>query len=141
MKRGPSPQLPSTKIERGTYRPHRDKDKIEVVCPMTDNPQMPEWLTPEGEVVWINTIMLTTPRVAAGDTNTFGFYCNIIGAIGKAFMSGSVPPTSAITEARKLGELFGLSGAQSRVLVKSPAQIEVNPFNKFKSLRRDVETP
>lgn len=128
MKRGPKPTLPSEKIVRGTWRNDRDGGVAEIIEPAA-LPLQPDWLTPEGEVIWQDDI----GRVAAGrlvserDSTLFATYCNLAGANGLAWRAGEVPPAAHITALRQLAELFGLAGAKSR-LVSGEAPKSANPF-------------
>jgi hypothetical protein len=131
MKRGAKPPLPSTKVARGTYKRSRDLGKFELIPPDA-MPVRPAWLTAAGEEVWIDNVGRAMPPLTEADSVVFAIFCNTVGAIGQAYMSGGVPPVAAQAEARRLGELFGLAGALSRV-GREGAPKEPNPFlNRFK---------
>lgn len=129
MKRGRKPELPSTKIVRGTYQPCRDAGKVELIEP-DSLPVQPDWLTEAGQEVWMDDI----GRVADGrfvterDTTMFANYCNLQGAINQAWRSGGVPPAAHLSEARKMAEQFGLFGAKSRIMVGQKDGKTANPF-------------
>lgn len=129
MKRGPKPELPSTKEARGTLQPCRDGHKVEIIEPES-LPQRPDWLTAEGEEVWIDDL----GRVSAGrllserDATMFAQYCNLQGAIIKTWRLGEVPPAAHLMEARKMAEQFGIFGAKSRLGVKVDDGKKANPF-------------
>ena len=55
MQRGPKPQLPATKLDKGTYQPCRDANRVEIIAPDA-LPQKPDWLTAAGEEVWMDEI-------------------------------------------------------------------------------------
>ena len=46
MKAGPKPQLPSTKEQRGTWRPDRDGGRVVQLVTAGDPPVIPDYLTP-----------------------------------------------------------------------------------------------
>ncbi len=131
MKRGPKPELPSTKAVRGTLQRCRDAGRIEVVEPDA-LPAKPDWLTTAGEEVWIDDI----GRVSVGrlvterDSTMFANYCNLQGAITMAWRSGEVPPAAHLMEARKMAEQFGIFGAKSRLKVDGDGGKTSNPFAK-----------
>lgn len=116
MKRGPKAQLPSEKKAKGTYQPVRDGHRVEVIEPDA-MPRQPNWLTPEGEEVWLDDIGRVKLATEA-DSTLFGNYCNLQGSIIKAMRSGEVPPITAFAEARKMQEVLGIGGARSRIGVK-----------------------
>lgn len=131
MKRGPKPELPSTKAARGTIQKCRDAGKIELIEPDA-LPARPDWLTPAGEEVWIDDVgRVTAGRLAAEkDSTMFAQYCNLQGAIIQAWRSGAVPPAAHLMEARKMAEQFGIFGAKSRVKVGGNGGNTTNPFAK-----------
>jgi hypothetical protein len=51
MTRGPKSELPSVKASSGTFRPHRDRFKVEVVT-SSALPVKPGWLTAAGQTIW-----------------------------------------------------------------------------------------
>jgi len=122
MKRGPKKPTPAAKIARGTWRADRDAAPLllpGIVAP-SDLPQRPSWVTIEGDEIWEAWLgdALAVGMVATFDAITFGNLCNLQGAIASAWRAGEVPPAAHLVEARRLAELFGLAGPQSRV--KSP---------------------
>lgn len=131
MKRGPKPDLPSTKEARGTIQKCRDANRIEVIEPDA-LPAQPDWLTTAGEEVWQDDI----GRVAQGklvnerDSTMFGNYCNLQGAIILAWRAAEVPPASLLMEARKMAEQFGIFSAKSRLQIKGGDGPSSNPFAK-----------
>jgi len=128
VKRGTKPGLPSERVARGTYRRDRDPGYVEVIEP-DSLPQRPDWLTPEGDEVWMDDIGRVSAHrlVSEKDASLFGQYCNLMGACIKAWRAGEVPPITAIAEARKMAELFGIAGARSRLKIAQPEKSE-NPF-------------
>ena len=132
MKRGAKPDLPSTKTARGTFRNDRDGSVVEIVDPGA-LPQQPTWLTDEGKLIWLDDIgrVSSTKLATENDSTIFANYCNLQGAIATAWRKGEVPPITALTEARRMAEQFGLFGRKSRVMAggKEPGEIE-NPFRR-----------
>ncbi len=128
MKRGPKPLLPSEKEARGTLQPVRDSHKVEIVEP-SSMPQMPDWLSAEAQEIWLDDIgRVTASRlVTERDTSAFANYCSLQASIVKCWKAGEVPPITALAEARKLQEIFGIAGARSRVQVRPEAGAG-NPF-------------
>jgi len=114
-------QLPSELKAHGTYRADRDPGLVEVIEPES-LPQRPDWLTSEGEEVWMDDVGRVSAHklVSEKDTTQFAQYCNMTGACIRAWRSGEVPPVSAIAESRKMAELFGICGARSRLKVAQP---------------------
>jgi hypothetical protein len=131
MKRGPKPDLPSQKLARGTFRPSIDAGKVEVIEPNA-MPVQPDWLTAEGEEVWMDDLGRVSEGRLVGekDSTQFANYCNLQGAINKAWRSGECPPVAALTEARRMAEQFGIFGAKSRLQQKGDPGQTKNPFSR-----------
>src|ERR1700730_2879207 len=130
MQRGRKPDLPSVKRRRGTFRADRDAGRFEIVVP-SDPPIMPSWLTEAGKSAWLDNVgrVMQSGLCTELDSDLFANYCNLIGAIAQAWAAGEVPPSWAIGEARRLGELLGLAGAHSRLLRHGGAPPDPNnPF-------------
>ena len=127
---GRKPELPSVKEARGTFQPSRDGGRVEIIAP-DQPPQQPDWLTAEGEQVWLDDIgrVLKAGIVKEVDSTAFGNYCNLQGAITKAWTAGEVPPAAYLAEARRLAEQFGVLGDKSRLLVIKPGGTD-NPFKR-----------
>lgn len=135
MKRGRKADPPSHHAQRGTFQPSRHGNAIEIlaanaVIEPRALPVQPDWLTAAGKLVWADDIgRISTTRMATElDSNLFGNYCNLQGAINLAFSAGAVPPAAYVAEARKMQELFGIGGARSRVLKTPGSGPTVNPF-------------
>lgn len=128
MKRGPKEQTPGTKLQRGTFRQDRDAGRVELFAP-SDPPIAPDWLTEAGRDVWLDDIgrVLTVGTVTELDSTLFATYCNMAGALTLAWRAGEVPPVTAISEVRKMQEMFGLAGTRSRIGVKDDKKSS-NPF-------------
>jgi hypothetical protein len=131
MKRGPKPDLPSQKLARGTFRQDIDAGKVEVID-ANSMPSQPDWLTAEGEEVWMEDLgRVSNGRlVAERDSTQFANYCNLQGAINKAWRSGQCPPVAALTEVRRMAEQFGIFGAKSRLQQAGENGKTKNPFSR-----------
>lgn len=130
MRRGPKPELPSSKRKRGTFRADRDSGALEIVSSIA-LPQQPDWLTEAGKEIWLDEVgrVSSTGLATETDSAMFATYCNLQGACAEAWMTGEVPPASHLMEMRKLAEQFGLSGAKSRLIKGAQGgQAGGNPF-------------
>ncbi len=129
MKRGPKAELPSVKLRRGTHQPCRDAGRIELIEPDA-LPVQPDWLTDDGRQIWLDDIgRISAHRLASeSDSTVFANYCNLQGAIVRAWRSGAVPPAAHLMEARKVAEQFGIFGAKSRVKSGGDGASSGNPF-------------
>jgi hypothetical protein len=129
MRRGPKPETPSVKANSGTFRPHRDRFKVEVVTPST-LPVKPDWLSAAGELIWReNVARAATFGVTEHDSVIFTIFCNLTGEIAEAVRAGKAGSVAAQTEVRRLGELLGLAGPKSRIIVDNSApEGGGNPF-------------
>jgi phage terminase small subunit len=129
MKRGPKPELPSVKANSGTFRPHRDRFKVEVAA-SSALPVKPDWLTAAGQKIWDeNKARAATIGITEHDTVIFTIFCNLTGEIAQAVRAGKAVSIAAQTEVRRLGELLGLAGPKSRIIVDNPApEVSSNPF-------------
>jgi phage terminase small subunit len=88
MRRGPKPELPSVKANGGTFRPHRDRFKVEV---STSNalPIKPDWLSPAGQTIWDeNVTRAAAVGVTEHDTVIFTIFCNLTGEVVQAVQAG-----------------------------------------------------
>ena len=117
MKRGPKPETPSTKLQRGTYQPVRDWGKTEVVTP-GDPPQMPDYLTPRAIVVWQEIIgRVMALGVTEADSALLARYCSLEAEVRAAFADpeGEMPSAAYLTNLRQMEELLRIAGPKSRV--------------------------
>lgn len=132
MKRGTKPKTPTQKALEGTARPCRDAGKVEVIEP-NSLPSQPDWLTPEGALIWLDDVGRVADGFLVGerDSTQFANYCNLQGAIVAAWRAGDCPPIAALTEVRRRAEMFGLGGAKSRVLEGQQPKTKANPFSKL----------
>jgi hypothetical protein len=127
------------KRDRGTFRPIRDADRIEftsLAAVPGSMPQKPDWLTAAGEVVWLDNVTRCVPPLTESDSTHFAIYCNLIGAIGQAYAVGDIPPIAAQAEARRMGELFGMVGAQSRVGSKAAIRTRLKAAVKVSDIMK-----
>jgi hypothetical protein len=78
MQRGPKPQLPAVKLEKGIFQPCCDGNRMELVAP-DELPQKPDWLTAAGEEVWMDDIGRAAQMklLSEADTTMFANYCNM----------------------------------------------------------------
>jgi hypothetical protein len=134
MKRGPKTSPPAIKTERGTFQPFRDAGTMEIVA-FDDLPVTPDWLTEAGKSAWMDNIsrVSATKFATEMDSDLFGTWCNMIGAAASAWKAGEVPPTTHITEIRRLAELFGLAGRKSRVGQVADGTKAANPFARLRA--------
>lgn len=130
MKRGPKPQPPSTKLDRGTFQPVRDGLKTEIIVPGYP-PVMPDYLTAEAIDVWHEVL----PRAMATgvteiDSAMLGRYCSLEALVRKAFSAGTPPPAAYLTVLRQHEELLRIAGPKSRVVGGSKTNdgTDGNPF-------------
>ena len=129
MRRGPKPETPSVKANGGTFRPHRDRLKVEVVASGA-LPAKPDWLSAAGQTIWDeNVARAAAVGVTEHDTVIFAIFCNLTGEIAQAVRADRVVSVAAQTEVRRLGELLGLAGPKSRIIVDNSApEGGGNPF-------------
>ena len=126
MQNGPKPLCIATKLARGTYRPDRDADVIEIVA-SDDPPQIPEYLTPEAEIVWEGEIgRIIAAGGSEADSALVGRYCSLESMVRQAFATGTPPPATYLAELRRHAELLGIAGAKSRTI--RPGASTANPF-------------
>ncbi len=106
--------------------------KVEIIGP--DMPPVePESLTEAGRSVWLDNIgrVAQTKLATELDSQMFANFCNLQGAINKAWRSDSVLLAAHMSEARKMAEQFGIFGAKSRVISGGKPDVPGNPFEKF----------
>lgn len=128
MKRGPKPELPSVKEQRGTFRPGRDGWRGEITT-LSDPPAMPEYLTPEAQEVWLEEMgRVISSGVSELDSSLFARYCSLEALIRKAFRAGEPPPAAYLSEGRRMAELLGIAGPRVRLTGKSDGANSQNPF-------------
>lgn len=130
MKRGPKAKAPAEKLAAGTLRPFRDAGKTEILVP-GDPPAMPDYLTPEAQIVWQEEIgRVMAAGIAEIDSSLFARYCALEALLRKAFAAGGEPPPAAyLTTQRQHAELLGIAGRKSRVgkVTDDPTKSS-NPF-------------
>lgn len=140
MKRGRKPEQVDIKFARGTFQPHRDANKIQVIK-NTDPPEFPdpveadddgtvlESLTPAAQIVWNETIgRVMAVGVCEPDSAFFARYCGME-ALSRAQLSRGRPiPTALMTALRQMEELMGIAGPKSRI-GRVPDGKFANPFS------------
>lgn len=128
MQRGPKPKSDDEKAAAGTLQPCRETGQTLVLA--DDPPSKPEWLTPEGNEVWLDDLgrVLQNRMVDEVDSSMFATYCNLQGAIIKCWRAGEVPPASHLVECRKMAEQFGIFGVRSRMKQAPSPDKPGNPF-------------
>lgn len=130
MRTGPKGVPRDEKAARGTLQPSRDANVVQVIEPSA-LPQQPDWLTEDGRQAWLDNIgRVSSVRGAAEvDTDLFANFCNLQGAVSKAWRAGEVPPITALMETRKMMELLRIGGQSSRTTkVADDAKPSGNPF-------------
>lgn len=131
MKRGPKGQTAGEMLAKGTFRPIRHAVTAELVAPDA-LPSQPDWLTEEGKQVWLDEIGRVSTSKGGGEVDSalFGNYCNLQGAIVKAWRSDTPPPVTALVEVRKMQEMLRIAGTGSRVKAVGNADKPTgNPFS------------
>lgn len=129
MQRGTKPETPDTKLARATFRPCRDATKVEVIT-AGDPPMMPDYLTPEAEIVWQETIgRVMAVGATESDSAILGRYC-AMEALSRETLGGGEPiPAAMMTALRQYEELLRIAGPKSRVGVKQDGK-SANPFSR-----------
>lgn len=133
MKRGPKPQLPATKAQRGTLRKDRDGDAVVQPVQMIaagDPPIMPDYLPPAAREVWIEELgRVMVAGITERDSSLFATYCATEALVRAAYISGEPPPAAYLTELRRMRELLGIAGPRVRQGAKpGGATSNENPF-------------
>lgn len=115
MQPGRKPETPGTKLARGTFKPHRDAQKVQLIA-SDDPPQMPDYLTPEAEIVFQETVgRVMHAGVAEADSSLLGRYCAMEALSRETLAKGEPIPASVMTALRQMEELLGIAGPRSRV--------------------------
>jgi len=127
MQRGRKAEPSSTKLARGTFQPCRDGQKVQVLAP-GDPPMMPDYLTPEAEIVWQEILgRVMAVGVAEPDSALLARYCAMEALARNTLRSGDAIPATIMTALRQYEELLRIAGPKSRVGVKQDGQ-SANPF-------------
>jgi hypothetical protein len=133
MKRGAKPQLPVTKLARGTLRKDRDgaQPLVGQVVGSGEPPIVPDYLAPSAREIWLEEL----PRVMVGgvaelDSSLFARYCSLEALARAAFMAGEPPPAAYLTELRRMSELLGIAGPRVRQGQKQGGATADNPFSR-----------
>jgi hypothetical protein len=129
MERGRKPEPVGTKLARGTFQPCRDDQKVQIIAP-GDPPMMPDYLTPEAEVVWQETLgRVMAVGVSEPDSAILGRYCAMEALARKTLSTGEPIPASVMTALRQYEELLRIAGPKSRVGVRQDGK-PANPFSR-----------
>jgi len=127
MDRGRKAEPAGTKLARGTFQPCRDAGKVQIIT-AGDPPMMPDFLTPEAEIVWQETIgRVMSVGVAEVDSALLARYCAMEALSRKTLGMGEAIPAAMMTALRQYEELLRIAGPKSRVGVKQDGQ-SANPF-------------
>lgn len=115
MKPGRKPEPVGTKLARGTFKPDRDAQKVQVLD-TSYPPQMPDYLTAEAEIVWQETVgRVMHIGVSETDSALLGRYCAMEALSRKTLGGGDPIPASVMTALRQMEELLGIAGPKSRI--------------------------
>jgi hypothetical protein len=131
--KGRKPELPSTKIQRATYR--RDRGASFEITTPRDLPQIVDALiTPRARDIWTDII---GPSASAGATSAdsilLTLFANLLADLARCYEVHEAPPMSAIAEARKIADALGMAGPKSRIARGvRPGGEQPNPFGQFK---------
>jgi hypothetical protein len=129
MERGRKPEPADTKLARGTFQPCRDAAKVQIIA-AGDPPMMPEYLTPEAEIVWQETLgRVMSVGVSEPDSSLLGRYCAMEALARDTLRKGEAIPASVMTALRQYEELLRIAGPKSRVGVR-PDGKPANPFSR-----------
>ena len=136
MKRGTKPDVPATKVGRGTYRPDRDGGTAVIATPSPVIAIQPPDLPYDVALVWEEYLRDAVAHGARQcDADSFAQWCTMTAHLrqSRAAPADGLPPASYIQQWRTLGELFGLAGPKSRVGQKPDGSDKPNPFLKRQS--------
>jgi hypothetical protein len=140
MQRGTKPEVPATKLARGTFRPCRDAGKVEISS-SNDPPQIPDpvaigdeeilpTLTPQARIVWHETLpRVMAVGVAEPDSSFLARYCSMEALSRETLSKGEPIPCALMTALRQMEELLGIAGPKSRVGRANNGK-PANPFSR-----------
>ena len=138
MQRGPKPQLPALKLEKGTYQPCRDGNRVELVAP-DELPRKPDWLTAGGEEVWIDDVgrAAQVKLASEADTTMFANYsiCRAASSWRGVRLPAAIrkhrrrrsPPSTKLRKCRSISALPAQRAGSSRST--KAAQVETHSRN------------
>lgn len=132
--RGRKPTPPAVHDARGTRQPSRDN--YEVLEAPSGVIVRPDGLPLEAQVIWDDfaDMAVAMGTLKPADAVVFGQWCVMTAAIKATWAGGPPAPASYVQQWRTLGELFGLAGEKSRIVLKitdggrSPTAESKNPF-------------
>jgi hypothetical protein len=129
---------PAEKIARGTYQPCEDDGVVElghvVLTGPNDLPQRPDFLTAEGEEVWMDNVarVVSNGLIGERDSELFATYCNLQGKCRLAWQIGEIPPPAETRLVIKLSEYFGIAGAKSRTVKLAQGGEQKRVFSNYR---------
>lgn len=137
MQRGRKPD-PIGKAARGTDQPCRDVHALIDTSSPALAVTPPVGLPDAAAEVWADYIVAVVGHGARQcDADSFAEWCTMTAILRGARTKGEAAPASYVQQWRSLGELFGLAGPKSRVMVKGAAGPE-RAANRFgRNGRRD----
>jgi hypothetical protein len=131
-RRGTKPLPPALHDARGTRS--KVPGGVEVLVAGDGLVARPDGMTLAAQMVWDDYAdhAMSMGTLKPADTMTFAQWCQMSADIQASWQPGSAPaPASFIQQWRTLGELFGLAGEKSRVVLKvtdGKAKDAGNPF-------------
>ncbi len=131
-RKGRKPELPSDKEKRGTLQPSRDT--YEVLTTPVGVVRMPDGLPMEAHDIWDEyaDICMSMGTLKAADVHSFAQWCVLTAQIRMTWTDilGAPVPASTLQQWRTLGEMFGLAGEKSRIVlkVKEASASKQNPW-------------
>lgn len=129
MQPGRKAEPADTKLARATFRADRDAGKVQIIT-AGDPPMMPDYLTPEAEIVWQETIgRVMSVGVSEPDSSLFGRYCAMEALSRETLRKGEAIPATVMTALRQYEELLRIAGPKSRVGVRTDGK-PANPFSR-----------
>lgn len=118
MLKGRKPELRAVKQQRGTLRPYRDIHGL-AEAPAGEVVR-PDGLRLEAQVIWdeFAPVAAGMGTLRPADALAFGMWCVMSSQVQAAWQTTEVVPASFVAQWRMLGELFGLAGEKSRIVMK-----------------------
>ena len=119
MARKGNRQLPAVKAQRGTVRPCRESG-VQVLTTLAGLVQRPDGLNLAAQQMWDDYAPTAEAMgtLKPGDAMCFAHWCVMGAQIQASWQTTEVVPASFVAQWRMLGELFGLAGEKSRVVMK-----------------------
>jgi hypothetical protein len=117
MQPGRKAETAGTKLARGTFKPHRDGKKTQIIV-AGDPPQMPDYLAEDAEAVdvWQETIgRVMSTGIAEPDSSLLARYCAAEAQARRVFKNDGMLTAPMLTALRQMEELLGIAGPKSRI--------------------------